>query len=574
MENSSLKTRKLGISFKMVLCMIIATIVTGIIIVVQVINLSTEILTNTYKDEALSIAKIVADNVDGDAFDRAIQNGPGEDFDKVHAQLSTFLKGEVIKYVYTCAVDEKGKYHYVVDSDPNKPADWWDMMDDQPEIKSALGGVSAVTEEPVEDDWGLAYNAFAPVWNSKGKIIGVVGVDVDAHMVDKQSHRMINCFLVAILVCIGFACVAGVFIFIKQSKEFSALNNAVLSVASADGDLTQRLDVKSGDELEVIANNLNKLLEKTQITIRDVKDGNGSFGNIIQNINSDMHTSRESVSATNTSLENISANIEEIAANIELSSADADSIYGTSEMVRNIVSQNTKAVEEISGESQKLYISTKRSTEDANRHLREIREQMEEEKEKAQAVDKIAQLSDAILRIAKQTNLLSLNASIEAARAGDAGRGFAVVATEINGLAESSSKAATEIQQVSKAVNDAINGFLGITDTMMKLIDDMVEKDYTTFEDTSKRFKESTVGIKNDMIELDKMMKNYFASIESISSSIRQIAAASEHNAKEVVEVSQNINSLESALGQTVDATDGAMDTMKAINKNLNTYTV
>lgn len=574
MENSSLKTRKLSISIKMVLSMLAATIVSGIIIVVQVINLSTEILTDTYKDEALSVAKMVADNIDGDAFDAAIQNGPGEDFDLVFEQLTTFLKGDAIMYVYTVAADENGKYRYIVDADTVSPAEYWEAAADQPEIKAALGGVASVTADPVEDEWGTAYNAFAPVWNSKGKIVGVVGVDVDSHMVDKQSHRMINCFLIAIVICAGLVLVAGIYIFIKQSREFSALNNAVLSVASADGDLTQRLNVKSGDELEVIANNLNKLLEKTQDTIKGIKDGNGNFSGVIQNINSDMHISRESVSATNTSLENISANIEEIAANIELSSADADSIYGTSEMVRNIVSQNTKAVEDISAESHKLYVSTKRSTEDANRHLKEIRNQLEEEKEKAQAVDKIAQLSDAILRIAKQTNLLSLNASIEAARAGDAGRGFAVVATEINGLAESSSRAATEIQQVSKAVNDAINGFLGMTDTMMKLIDDMVEKDYTTFEDTSKRFKESTVGIKDDMIELDNMMKNYFSSIESISSSIRQIAAASEHNAKEVVEVSQTINSLESALSGTVDATDDAMNTMKAINKNLDTYTV
>lgn len=572
MGKKGIKTRKVGIASKMMIWLIIATILTSVWFSIASYRLLLRAMNNSYGTEALDVASMAANSIDGDMFERVIKNGYGEEYDKVKDILTYFLEGDVVLYIYTIARGNDGMIHFVVDADPNDPADYWEKLDTQSEINSALVGVAAVTEEPVTDEWATAFNAFAPIYNSAGKVVGAVGIDVDAGMINKMVLKLSTHIVLAFFICLFVAVTVGVIVYIRQSKSFKGVNDMVMNVASDDGDLTQRLNIRSGDELEVISGNLNRLLEKTQETIREVKNGNNSLGNTMQTINNEMHDALSAVETSNNKLETISANIEEISANIEVSSSDADTIYGTSEMVRNIVSNNTKAVDDISIESKKLYNATKQSTEEANKNLEEIKERLEVEKEKAQAVEKIAKLSDSILEISNQTNLLSLNASIEAARAGEAGRGFSVVATEISKLAEDSTTAASEIQVVSQAVNEAISGFLAVTDRMMDVIKEMVKNDYAAFEESSERFSRSTATIKGDMNELDRMMDNYFGSIESISNSIRQIALASEHNAKEVVAVSTAVNELDEALQQTVTATDGAMLTMSEINNNLDKY--
>lgn len=97
----------------------------------------------------------------------------------------------------------------------------------------------------------------------------------------------------------------------------------------------------------------------------------------------------------------------------------------------------------------------------------DMSEGMKQEKEKADAVLRIKELSDSILSISAQTNLLALNASIEAARAGEAGRGFEVVAQEIGVLARNTAEAANEIQIMSSNVVEAVEGLARLAEQML-----------------------------------------------------------------------------------------------------------
>jgi methyl-accepting chemotaxis protein len=326
--------------------------------------------------------------------------------------------------------------------------------------------------------------------------------------------------------------------------------------------------------MEVIANNLNRLLQKTQDTIAETKTGNKEVNELMKTIDRDMASSKQSVEEANTDLQSIAASCEEITANIDNASAVSDEVYATTEAVKAIVDRNAAAVREISEKSEKLYKLTDASTEKANKNISRMKAELEVEKAKAQAVEKIQALSVNILDIAQQTNLLSLNASIEAARAGEAGRGFAVVATEISKLAEDSSHAAEEIQQVSMDVNEAITGFITISDGIMDTVNDMVNNDYSSFKESSSEFAESADGIAKDMQDMHDKMEGVFDSISSIKTSIKDVAVASDQNTKDVVGCAERVSDLDRVINSTAETAGKAAKNVDEIEKSLAAYKV
>jgi methyl-accepting chemotaxis protein len=517
---------------------------------------------------------MAAKNIDGDQFERVVNNGYGSDYDVIHKELSGFLEGETVLYVYTYARDDNGNLIFVIDSDPEEPAAYGDIADEQPEVDSALKGTPAVTDEPITDEWATAYNAYAPIYNSAGEVVGVVGVDLDAEtsakMVSSSGGYIVSGLIFSLIVAIA----AGLFFGARQKKIYVKINNAVMEVASDNGDLTQRIEIRSGDEMEVIAENLNKLLQKTQETIAETKQGTKEVNDMMKTIDSDMVSSRKSVETASADLQSVAASGEEITANIETASNVSDALYDTTESVKEMVERNAEAVHEINDNSAKLHKLAEESTVKANENINKMKNELDIEKEKAQAVEKIQTLSLSILDIAQQTNLLSLNASIEAARAGEAGRGFAVVASEISKLAEDSSKAASEIQEVSNEVNEAITGFLGISETMMTTINEMVEKDYASFMNSSSEFAESAEGMSKDMWEMHNKMDEVFESISTIKTSIRDVAAASDQNTQDIIGCAEMVSELDKIIRSTSEAAGNTAKTIAEIDETLGSYKV
>ncbi len=574
MKVNKIKTRKMANSFKIALMIAITALAVGLLMFLIARRMLFNSLLEVSRNQTLDVAKMAANAVDGDQFERVIQNGYGEDFEEVKKDLTDFLEGETVLYVYTYAKNAQGKVFFVVDSDPEEPADFGDEADDQEEVESALKGTPMVSEEPVTDEWATAYNAYAPIRNSAGKIVGVVGVDLDAGTADKMVSRSDNSILIGLMGAIVIAAGSGFYFGFRQKAVYEKINSAVEEVASDNGDLTQRIEIKTGDEMEVIANNLNKLLQKTQETIADTKSGNENVNEMMKSIASDMVASTKSVESANADLQSIAASGEEITANIETAGDVSDALYKTTEEVRSIVEKNADAIREINEKSGKLYKLAEESTGKAHDNIGKMKDELEKEKGKALAVEKIQALSSSILDIAQQTNLLSLNASIEAARAGEAGRGFAVVATEISKLAEDSSHAATEIQQVSAEVNEAITGFLSISDGMIDVVNEMVENDYVSFMESSSEFSVSAENISKDMHDMNDKMGAVFESIGTIKSSISEITVASDQNTQDIIGCSEMVGNLDKIIRTTTDIAEKTAQTVEKMDKTLSSYKV
>lgn len=337
----------------------------------------------------------------------------------------------------------------------------------------AMKGEVSVTGEPFTDEWGTFYSGYAPILRD-GTVLGIVAVDYEASSIQTSLNSLIRNILVAVAGGILFAVLLALLVSIRMKRNFVKVNDKIQEVASDDGDLTKELDIVSGDELEVIGNSLNCLLQKTAKTIREVKSGTDNIGQKMEDINTHVSGSVSKISNINNAMKSMVASTEEITESIETAGEQLDFVYKDIGSIVGIVSKNTDDLREINRSSVELSDTAGNSSARISESAEMMSQNLIKEKEKAEAVLTIQELSDTILEISGQTNLLALNASIEAARAGEAGKGFSVVASEIGTLAGSTNEAANKIQKMSGDVVEAIQGLNKLADQMLAHLSGML----------------------------------------------------------------------------------------------------
>lgn len=154
-------------------------------------------------------------------------------------------------------------------------------------------------------------------------------------------------------------------------------------------------------------------------------------------------------------------------------------------------------------------------------------------------MERVNEMADEILRITKQTNLLSLNASIESARAGEAGRGFAIVADEIGELAKETKSTATNIQGIIANNNESIAFVRKCFDGVMKYLEEEVTVSFRTFAEQSELYGAGVTNIKESINDIQDHIAELSDSIKEILDNVEEVNEASADNAKGVSELTE-----------------------------------
>lgn len=316
-------------------------------------------------------------------------------------------------------------------------------------------------------------------------------------------------------------------------KPLRTVRNTINTIATGNADLTQRIEIKSNNEIGQVVNGFNKFTAKLQDIITDVKASKNELGvagddmsttagetasaitQIIVNIDSfgqQIDNQKKSVDQTAGAVDEISANIDSLNQMIEKqSSGVARASAAVEEMIGNITSVNN-SMEKMN-----------RSFSGLQEHSQEGFSKLETVSSKVEAIESQSEMlkdaNVAIANIAEQTNLLAMNAAIEAAHAGEAGKGFAVVADEIRKLSETSSQQSTQIANQLNQIMESIKAVVSASGDASK-----------TFSQVSQELSDTdqlVMQIKTAMEEQNEGSKQIIEALKMMNDSTEEVRCAS-----------------------------------------------
>jgi methyl-accepting chemotaxis protein len=289
-----------------------------------------------------------------------------------------------------------------------------------------------------------------------------VGVVLDR---DKAYQPMVNARNTAIIVVIVSLLVTIVFLHLLFSylmKPIHTLNAAIKGISCGDGDLTQRLSIESQDEFGELSQNFNGFIETMHNSMQQVQD---SAANLEQHIDQVRQSSKVGIDMAGQQLNrgnNVSTAVTELNNSSQRISTNAVNAF---DLTSGMQAQSNEGLIALSENIQSI------------EHLSEIMTQSSDEIDKlSRGTKNIVSILDVIKGVSTQTNLLALNAAIEAARAGEAGRGFAVVADEVRQLAQRTQEATLEIETMIDNLESGTNAVVASMEATQKNSTSSVQK--------------------------------------------------------------------------------------------------
>ena len=377
------------------------------------------------------------------------------------------------------------------------------------------------------------FSVYAPLKDNDGNISGMLFVAKDTKA-EEDALLGVTKIIVPVIIVLAVLLVLVATVFLRSLlKPLIGVKVTLEDISSGEADLTKRIEQKSNDEIGDVVNGFNKFAGKLQNIIGDVKtskdellvagedlsgatqDTASSITEIIANIESmtnQINAQNQSVSSTAGAVNEIASNIESLEKMIESQSAGVtQASAAVEEMIGNIISVNS-SVEKMALSFDELRANSQTG----------ITKQQNVNERIAQIESQSQMLQDAnvaIASIAAQTNLLAMNAAIEAAHAGEAGKGFAVVADEIRKLSETSTAQSKTIGNQLNNIKDSINDVVSAS-----------SESSIAFEAVSRKLEETdalVIHIKSAMEEQNEGSKQITEALHSMNDSTIEVRNAS-----------------------------------------------
>lgn len=331
---------------------------------------------------------------------------------------------------------------------------------------------------------------------------------------------------------------------------------------------------KNKDEVGDIFRAVVAMRQGLRGILDDIVNTSNNLNRNTEYVNELVQVLREYSNETLMEAETISAGLEETAAASQEVSASSSEMDVLVSSISSMASEGSNDAKSIVKKAKELKASAIHSKDNADDIFNTVKEELNYAIEGAKAVYKINTLAESILQITGQTNLLALNAAIEAARAGEAGKGFAVVADEVRKLAEESAGTVGSIQSIVKDVILSVENLTNSSRRVLGFLEDDVAKDYDEFIGIGNQYNQDAETFDEAMMKFASSAHELKISIDDVAKAIGDVAVTMNEGANGVTNISAKNSAIVEKLEDIKNSMKGNLDNANELSEIVSKFKI